>query len=357
MELVVRAAAIAVAFGLTVFVHEAGHFAAARLSGMTVYEFSIGIGRPLLFWFKRGGTQYSFRLWPIFHYVRIAGMEPGDDHPQGFHKKSRLVQAFVLVMGCLMNFLLAVVIFVFIGSVMGRTVEITNTVARVLSGTPAAQAGFAVGDRLVGVEGQVDMPLDEVQKFIRAHPEERITVEVERGAERLSLAVTPERMMVRDVEDDQLVRRAVGRIGVSFRPRTERLSIGRSIAAGFHDTGQMILMLGEYFFDVVRREKELELIGPVGVVQFMYDEAKASWQSFLFTFAAVTVTIGFINLVPIPPLDGSRLVIVTLEAIRRRPFDKRKEVVVHLIGFALLIGLFVVLTYKDILRIVSKGAW
>src|SRR5512136_1830371 len=83
-EWLLRALAIALVFGIIIFVHEAGHFIMARLAGMAVYEFSLGFGRPLLLWFRRGETQYSVRLWPFISYVRIAGMEPGDDHPRGF---------------------------------------------------------------------------------------------------------------------------------------------------------------------------------------------------------------------------------------------------------------------------------
>jgi regulator of sigma E protease len=350
LDVVARVIAIGLAFGATVFVHEAGHFVAARLSGMAVHEFSIGFGRPLLFWFTRGQTQYSFRLWPFFSFTRVAGMEPGDEHPDGFHSKSRLAQAFVLATGCLMNFLLAVAIFIFMGAVLGSPVDPSNTVGRVLRGTPAEQAGIAPGDELLGIGGRIELSHEELVRTIQARPEQMLVLEIERGGERLSIPITPETVTGWDEETRKTVPQ--GRIGVVFRSRIERMGVGRSVVAGFTLTSLAVYELASHIFRVIRHGKEPELVGPVGVVQMMYKEAEVDWRYFFFIFAMVTLSIGFMNLLPIPPLDGSRLVIVGLEAIRRKPFDKRKEIVVHLIGFLMLLGLLAALTYSDIARIV-----
>src|SRR5574340_692048 len=188
-----QALAVALVFGVAVFVHEGGHFLAARLCGMAVYEFSIGFGRPLLFWRKRGETQYSFRLWPFFSYVRIAGMEPGEDHPQGFDKKNRLAQAFVLALGCIMDFLLGAAILIFIGMVLGQVVGITNTVEKVMPGSAAAKVGMLRGDRLVGFDGKFGLPLEQVQSAIQSRPGKPLTLEIERAGKRLSLRIVPDR--------------------------------------------------------------------------------------------------------------------------------------------------------------------
>lgn len=368
MDQLGRLILIGLAFGMTVFVHEAGHFVAARLSGMAVHEFSIGFGRPLLFWFRRGETQWSFRLWPFFSFVRVAGMEPGDDHPRGFHTKSRAAQAFVLALGCIMNFLLGVGIFIFIGMVIGRPVEVTKTVERVLSATPAEQAGLMPGDRLVGVNGRRGMPLEALQEHIESHAEEPILLEVERGETHMSVVITPKTVEVPELkpaDEDageegegktELIYRPIGRIGVVFQVEAERLGVWESISAGFIETYGMVHHLILYLIGAVMGKMPLVLMGPVGVAHTLYSEVETGWLSFLATAAALTVGIGFLNLLPIPPLDGSRLVIVGIEAIRRKPFDKRKEVAVHLVGFALLIVLLVVLTYQDILRILTRGS-
>lgn len=352
-----RILAIALAFGLMVFVHEAGHFVAARLAGMAVYEFSIGFGRPLLFWFRRGGTQYSFRLWPFFSYVRIAGMEPGDDHPDGFGTKSRPAQAVVLVTGCMMNFLLATGIYIVMGAVIGMPVAV-NRVEEVARGMPAAKVGLMPGDRILGVNGRTDLEVVEIQKAIEAAPGRPLTLEIERAGERRSIRITPKTETLYDIKGIRLVKVPAGRIGIAFATRLERMGAGASVVAGFVQTYEMIRLQIAALIAILARTVPAEMMaGPVGVVHLLYSESKGDWLRFLSLSAMLTAGIGFLNLLPIPPLDGSRLFILALEALRRKPFDKRKELVVHLVGFVLLLALLAVLTYRDILRIVAGGSW
>lgn len=351
LAVILRVVAIGIAFGLVVLVHEGGHFLAARLAGMAVHEFSIGFGRPRLFGFKRGETEYSFRLWPFFSYVRIAGMEPGDDHPRGFPRKSRPAQAAVLVTGCLMNFLLAAVIFMFIGGVYGLLVPI-NTVEQVLKSSPAAQIGLQSGDKIVGVEGRTGLTVDQIRKAIASRPSKPLVLEIEREGSRHSLRVIPRREIEYDVRGLKLIKVPIGRIGVVFAYTRKPMGLGQSIAGGFVGTYEMIQLQLAGLIAVAMKKLPPEFMGPVGVVHVMYRGAKQSWSQFLEIFGALTVGIGFVNLLPFPPLDGARLVIVGLEAIRRKPFDKRKELLLHLVGFAVFLGLAALLTFKDVLRIV-----
>jgi regulator of sigma E protease len=381
---------------------------------MAVYEFSMGFGRPLLFWFKRGETQYSFRLWPFLSYVRVAGMEPGDDHPQGFNTKPRIAQAFVLVIGCVMNFLLGAVIFIVIGAVLGRPIGVTRTIDRVLPREPAAVAGLRAGDTLVGIGEERDLSLDEIQHAIQTSAGKPLVIDVDRAGRLMAFTVTPKKVSMqqllmtsetakgaieskyaeapkgrgvgksssrgidesksrgiekprsREVEKPAtfakrgqtkvvMAYRDVGRIGVVFHVEVARMGVWRSVSGGFRETFMMVRMLVDYLFAAATGRAQLALQGPVGVAHTLYEEARTGWRSFLSTAAALTVGIGFLNLLPIPPLDGSRIVITAIEAIRRKPIDKRKENLVHLIGFALLLALAAVLTYKDILSIMKAG--
>lgn len=407
MDRVIGILAIGLAFGLTVFVHEFGHFIAARLSGMTVHEFSIGFGRPWLFGFRRGETLFSVRLWPFLHYVRIAGMESGERHPRGFYTKSRGAQAFVLVLGCLMNFLLGAAIFILIGAVIGQTISSTRTIEKVLAEGPAARAGLRPGDTLMGVNGVTGLALLDISEAIQEHPGKSMLLEVERGGNHLTIAVTPKPVTVREMivlseggkgavsykyrEADKdtggksskrvrsavgknrareqerpkpksvskrapdkmkLVYREVGRIGVVFQVITARMGVWESVKAGFLGAFEMIRFLIKYLIGAFAGRMPLALEGPVGVVHALYQESQTGWSSFLSTAAALTIGIGFLNLLPIPPLDGSRLVITAIEAIRRRPMDKNRENLVHLVGLVLFLLLVVALTYNDILNLV-----
>jgi len=350
----VSAAAIALAFGLIVLFHEAGHFFAARLSGMAVHEFSIGFGRPLLFWLKRGETQYSFRLWPFFSFVRVAGMEPGDEHPRGFNRKSRLAQAFVLVMGCLMNFVLAVGIYIVMGTVVGLPVP-EPRVLEVMPDTPAARAGLLPGDELLGVGGKTGLSVDEIREAIQEHPGKPLELEIEREGEARTISITPMVEDAYELKGLRIQKVPIGLIGIRFDFTRKQAGMGESIVLGFRQTIGMIQLQAAGLVGMFTRTVPADVMGPVGVVHIMYGEARSGWPEFLSMFAMIAVAIGFLNLLPIPPLDGSRLVIVAIEAIRRKPFDKQKESLVHLIGFGLLLALVVVLTYKDILRIVTGG--
>ncbi|MFB3880181.1 MAG: RIP metalloprotease [Armatimonadota bacterium] len=350
----VSIAAIVGAFALIVLVHEAGHFLAARLSGMAVHEFSIGFGRPLLLWFRRGNTQYSLRLWPFISYVRVAGMEPGDDHPQGFNTKSRLAQAFVLVTGCLMNFLLAVCIYIAIGALIGLPVA-DNRVKTVLPGMPAAAAKLLPGDRIVGLHGRTGMPVEDIRRAIQASPGKALQLTVERDGRLRAVAITPARDTTYRLKGLRLVEAPIGLIGVHFAFSRQRAGMAESVALGFEETYRMIQFQAAALIATAARRVPADFMGPVGVVHTMYAEARSGWADFLTIFAAIAVTVGFINLLPIPPLDGSRLLIVVLEAVRRKPFDKRKESLVHLVGLAVILALFVLLTYRDIVRIATAA--
>jgi regulator of sigma E protease len=351
--MLLRWVAIALAFGVTVFVHELGHFLTARATGMAVYEFSLGFGRPLLFWFKRGDTQYSFRLWPFLSYVRIAGMEPEEDHPQGYDKKPRWAQALVLVTGCLMNFLLAVGIFMVIGLAFGKPVAV-NAVEEVMPKSPAALVGLRHGDRLVGVNGRT-LSLAKLREAIQANPAKQITLEVERDGAHLSISITPKRDLVYDLRGINIIQRPIGLIGIIFATRVQRMGAVESITSGFLDTYDTIRLQIAGLVGMVRRKVPADLMGPVGIVQQLYTQAQEGWLRFLHMAALLTVAVGFLNLMPIPPLDGSRLIIVAYEAIRRKPVDKQKERLVHLVGMAVLLLFVLFITYKDIVRIVRSS--
>jgi len=351
--MLLRWVAIALAFGVTVFVHELGHFLTARATGMAVYEFSLGFGRPLLFWFKRGDTQYSFRLWPFLSYVRIAGMEPEEDHPQGYDKKPRWAQAIVLVTGCLMNFLLAVGIFMVIGLAFGKPVAV-NAVEEVMPKSPAALVGLRHGDRLVGVNGRT-LSLAKLREAIQANPAKQITLEVERDGAHLSISITPKRDLVYDLRGINIIQRPIGLIGIIFATRVQRMGAVESITSGFLDTYDTIRLQIAGLVGMVRRKVPADLMGPVGIVQQLYTQAQEGWLRFLHMAALLTVAVGFLNLMPIPPLDGSRLIIVAYEAIRRKPVDKQKERLVHLVGMAVLLLFVLFITYKDIVRIVKSS--
>jgi regulator of sigma E protease len=291
-------------------------------------------------------------------------MEPGEEHPRGFDKKPRWAQALVMISGCVMNFLLGVVIFAIIGSLVGWPLGVSNQIEKVMPSSPAAMVGLQRGDKLLGVNNK-KLDLARIREEIQSHPNRPITLVVERAGKRVDITVTPERKSQLEAKVRQekrggkvvavreLVTVQVGHIGVVFRQQVQRFGLVRSVGEGFRQTGAMIVGLLLYLKGLIGGTEPMALMGPVGAVDQLYNELKVGWFGFLLNAAALTIGVGFLNLLPIPPLDGSRLLIVGLESIRRRPFDKRRELLIHLVGMALLLALAVALTYKDIVRIKS----
>jgi len=352
----VQVLAIALVFGLIVFVHEAGHFLTARLAGMAVYEFSLGFGRPLLFWFKRGETQYSIRLWPFISYVRIAGMEPGDEHPRGFDRKPRWVRGIVLVSGCLMNFALAVALFIAMGVLFGKTVA-TNELSFVDAGTPAAKAGLVTGDRLVGLNGQTGASVDDIRAAILGSRGKPVALTVVRGRTQLTLSIAPRPNEVLELSGLKLRKTKVYQIGVIFTGRTVPMGTWEAVSGGFTDTVALLQEQIAGILAMITRVVKVEgnVMGPVGIVTTMYSAAQQSWMALLRWAALLAVAVGFLNLLPFPPLDGSRLVILAGEGIVGRSLDKRVEYALHLAGMVILLGLVIFLTVMDVRRVHGHG--
>ena len=198
----------------------------------------------------------------------------------------------------------------------------------------------------------IKLDLSKIRDVIRSHPGRAITLLVERNGRPIDVSITPARTKQRAVTMENGKRRLttvwVGQIGVAFSFKVKRLGPIQSISAGFRDTVSMIAALGLYLKGLVLGREPLALIGPVGVVDQLYTEERVSWYGFLSNAAALTIGIGFLNLLPIPPLDGSRVLILVIEANRGRAFDKQKEIIVHLVGIALILALAIGLTYADI---------
>ncbi len=327
-------------FSLLVLVHEGGHFLAAKRAGIRVEEFAIGLG-PALWQFKRGETIYSLRLFPLGGFNRISGMDGFEaNDPRGFNCQPLLKRMGVIAAGSGMNFLLAVFLFVLTFTILGSPTD-SNVIGRVGPGKPAAQAGLESGDRVLAIN---DIPINswtEMVELIHNNPETKISLLVERGNQQKKFVMTT----VRDPES------GVGLIGIE--PTWERQGLWRSIIMGFQQAIAIAILLLSGLVQMIIGRLEADVMGPVGIVQLVGQAATFGVANILNFTALLSVNLGLINLLPIPALDGSRLAFLAAEAIRGKPLNPEKENFIHLIGFALLIGLFIVITYQDIIRIFS----
>ncbi|MGI9952019.1 RIP metalloprotease RseP [Moorellaceae bacterium AZ2] len=327
-------------FSLLIVAHELGHFLVAKRAGIKVEEFAIGMG-PALAQFKRGETLYSLRMLPLGGFNRMAGMEGQDqDEPRGFNRQPVPVRMAVIAAGSGMNFLLAVALFIFVFMVLGIPVD-KNIIGRVEPGRPAASAGLQPGDRVISING---VPVDSWTAMVREinqRPEEDLTLEIEREGQRMTVSVRSER-------DPGT---GVGLIGIG--PSWERQGLWRSLYLGFSQAVRITAAIVVSLIEMLTGKVAPDVVGPVGIVQMVGQAASFGLANVLSFTAVLSLDLGLINLLPIPALDGSRLVFLTWEGIRGRPIDPAKENIIHLIGFALLMGLLLLITYRDLIRLFS----
>lgn len=325
-------------FSILVLVHEGGHFLAAKRAGMRVDEFAIGMG-PTLWKFKKGETVYSLRAFPLGGFNRIAGMEgPEVSDPRGFNRQPLSKRMGVIAAGSGMNFLLAILLFILTFMVLGLPAD-RNVIGRVEPGMPAAQAGLKPGDKVLMIN---DIPVNSwsgMVELINQHPEAEISLLIERQGQQRRLTLTT----TKDPDT------GVGLIGIG--PVWERQGLWRSITLGFRQSVAITVLIITSLVQMVTGQVAPDVVGPVGIVQLVGQAATFGLANVMTFMAVLSVNLGLINLLPIPALDGSRLVFLSIEAIRGRPINPEKENFIHLIGFALLIGLLILITYQDLIRI------
>ena len=321
-------------FLLVILLHELGHFTVAKLVGIKVNEFSIGMG-PKLLQKKSKETKYTLRLLPIGGYVSMEGEDENSDDPRSFNKVSPLKRIAVVAAGGVMNFVLAIVVLTIVAFNIGTP---TTTVGDVSEDSPAHLAGIQSGDTITSIDGyDIDNWGDISTILNRDETNEEVDINVLRNGEELALSLTP------TIED------GVSMIGITYRPDR---SFGSAIVGGFEYTKSFIGLMFQFFGSLFRGEITTnDFAGPVGVVVEIGNAAQMGMTNLLFLLGFISVNLGFFNLLPIPALDGSRIVFLLVEIIRGKPIDPDKEGIVHFIGIVLLLTLMIGVTYKDLMRI------
>lgn len=341
-----------VLLGVLIMAHEFGHFIASRLCGIAVKEFSIGFGPAL--WqrtSKKTGTAFSLRPIPLGGYCMFYG--DTDDDPQGAQKDDprnynsaavwkRMISAAA---GPLMNFVLAFAVAIVLMAAYG-VVSATPVITQVDAGMPAESAGLQAGDVFVTVGGEsmTDRPVEEVSQAIgNAGDSAPIEITVLRDGEEKTFALIP-------AYDAALGR---SRVGITIQQGFKPMDAGMVIPSAWNVCKQasvaIVNALGKLF---TTGEGLDQTTGPVGVVQMVAEETQqGGLEIYLYLIVIISINLGLMNLIPIPGLDGSRLVFMLVEAVRRKPINQRVESTVHLCGYALLFGLMIFFTFKDVLRI------
>lgn len=324
-------------FGLLVFIHELGHFGVAKFFGIRVHEFALGFG-PVLLSHTRGETKYSLRAIPLGGYVLMAGMQEGDqDDPHGFNRKSVFARALTIAAGPVMNFLLAVVLYaIFFGIKGDAIVPIIESVA---PDTPAATADFRPGDRVVRINGKPIETWVQLVDAVKASGGGQLRVELDRQGKPHVVELVP--MATGDPGRPYVI---------GLTPIRTPLGPGRALVEGARQTWELSVTWLAAVGQMLTGRMKAEFSGPLGIAQVVAEQAAVGFLPLLGLAAFLSINLGMFNLLPIPALDGSRLLFLGLEAIRGRRVDPQRENMVHFVGFVLLIGLMIWVTYQDFIK-------
>ncbi len=357
-----------------VVVHELGHFIVAKRFGIRVDEFGIGFPpRAFTFW-KKGDTSYTLNWLPFGGFVKILGEDPEDPEAEGVDQqrslthKSKLVQASVLVAGVGMNILLAWALFSvsFISSgvpvsllgneTVNNSANVSVIVSQVLPNSPAEEAGIESGDIILSVSSSGSgkkvniLTPEEITSFIRSNKANELKVSIRRGEQISDIKMKAQKGLVGGSVDYYAIGVGMGLSGEVY------LSPISTVFKALEFTGKMFVAIAVaivgFFVSAITLSADLsQIAGPIGIVGLVGDAASLGIVPLMMFTAFISLNLAVINLLPVPALDGGRLLFVFIEAIKGSPISPSVSRRLNMIGFALLILLMLVVTYSDIARI------
>ena len=335
-----------VLLGVLVVVHEFGHYIVGRLTGMTVLEFSVGMG-PKLFGWRRKEIDYSLRAIPFGGFCKFLGEDEDSDDPRAMNKQAVWRRFLTVFAGAGMNFLFAFLacVVLLMGYISAGAAN--PSVEMVYEDMPAAEAGMLAGDVIVEAAGEEieysAAGAERLREIIAQTPvDQSIELVVERDGERIAFSVAP-----RESSDGQGIM-----VGIVFPGRTH--TFGEAIVQAPKMMIEFVEMMLGWIKDLIfAGEGAGDLAGPVGIVSIVSEVAREGFYTVLYTLFVISLNLGIVNLLPLPALDGGRLVFLLVEAVRRKPVPPEKEGMVHAIGLLLLFGVFIVITYQDIVRLIT----
>ena len=345
------AAAFVVVLGVLVFVHEFGHYLAARWRGVRVEAFSIGFGKAITSWTDRHGTVWKLAWLPLGGYVKMHGQERPEDVSdavraswipgQTFHEKSVLSRAIIVAAGPAANFLLAMVVFATLFIAIGKPFTLP-VIGDVLPNSAAARAGLVAHDRIVSIDNQPIATFEDLQRIISAHPAATVSMAIERDGAAQVLPVT--------TDAHESGGRQVGMLGVrggvlAYQP----VSVPAALWGGVRQTWTITTETFSGLAQMISGSRGTEeLGGPLRIAQLSGQVAQLGVASLITFIAVLSVNLGLINLFPIPVLDGGHLLFYLAEAVRGRPLPPRTLEYGFRAGLAVLAGLFIFATWNDL---------
>ncbi len=355
---------------IVVFFHELGHFLVARWAGVKVLAFSIGFGPELFGFNDRHGTRWKISAIPLGGYVRffgddteastpstaILGAMNAEERKGSFHHKKVGPRAAIVAAGPIANFILAIVIFAGLFAVFGRP-NATARVDKVIAGSAAEAAGFRSGDKVLAIDGEKIGNFSDMQRIVSTDAGQALTFTVQRGASTIELRATPE---LKEIKDNFGNVHKLGVLGItrSTEPgdvMVERVDPATAVWLGVKETWFVVDRTVAYIGGVFAgREAADQVGGPLRIAQISGQVATIGLAALIHLAAVLSVSIGLLNLFPVPLLDGGHLLFYAIEAARGRPLSERAQEMGFRIGLGLVLMLMVFATYNDILHLAAS---
>jgi len=329
-----------------VVAHELGHFLAAKATGMRVEEFAVGFGTKKLTLLTRGGTEYNLRPIPAGGFVRIAGMDPGEESPpDGFNAQSVWKRMLVIFAGPLASFVFAYVLFCSLGMTVGLPLGGPKAeVSNVIAGTPAAEMGLKAGDQIVSIAGKPIRTGEEMMKAIEANPGKRVPVVVNRENNSVTLYGTPRPTEIPDPKGGGKTL-TVGKLGFNPSPSLKRVGFVESIEKGTILSYNMVKQLLSVVFS---KRIAKEAGGPIAIINATHQAAESGIAHLVILTAGLSLNFAVLNLLPIPVLDGGHILLLLVEVARGRKLSARAQNAALTFGLAVLAVIIVLVLAKDI---------
>jgi regulator of sigma E protease len=350
---------------VVVFVHEMGHYLVGRWCGIGVKAFSIGFGPELVGFNDRQGTRWKLCAIPLGGYVKFVGdMNATSSQPSAeeiesltdaerevaFHTQPIWKRAATVVAGPLFNFLLTIAVFTVLFSLYGRPV-LEPTVAQVTAGSPAEKAGILPGDRFAKVDGSKVETFADVQRLVSGRAGDAITFTMLRDGKEIAVTATPEPMEQQDALGNKVKVAVIGVVNnAEFgQPRLISYTPAGAVVAAVEETGHVIERTGQFLQRfALGREDKCQLGGPIKIAKMSGQAAKLGFEWLVQLVAFLSVGIGFLNLLPIPPLDGGHLLFYGVEAVIRRPVSERMMEMAYRTGLFLVLGFMGFVFWNDL---------
>ena len=349
---------------IVVFFHELGHFWVARRCGVSVETFSIGFGRSLLRWKDRHGTDWQIGWIPLGGYVKFSGDENAASVPdseklhsmsddargKSLHFKPLWQRVAVVSAGPIANFILAIVIFSALFMSFGQQI-VRPIIAQVIEDSAAARAGFTAGDRIIAIDGNQVDGFNDVQRVVTVNADQNLTFTIERGNALMNIVATPERVLERDRFGNEF---KIGRLGVSAAASSDSVTMRKfgPIDAVVKATEETYFIIEQTFVMIGRiitgRESVDVLGGPIKIAQISGQTATLGLIALIHLTAVISVSIGLINLFPIPMLDGGHLMFYAYEGVFGKPMSQRVQDIGMRVGLGMVLTLFVFVTWNDL---------